>query len=209
MSVINRIAFYQNRRDEVPNQELARDLAANRDQVGVNEIAHYLQDRNQGIQNDCLKVLYEVGYLEPALIMGFMDDFLALLMSKENRIVWGSMIALSTISVLQASAIYARREQIIQCMAKGSVITVDNGIKTLAQVASQSEEYRTTLFPYLIHHLQSCRAKEVPQHGEKILVAVSRDNKVSYIQTLESRLDGLTTSQAARVKKLIKQAVKL
>ena len=28
MSTLERIAFYPNRRDEVPNQELARDLAA-------------------------------------------------------------------------------------------------------------------------------------------------------------------------------------
>jgi len=31
MSVLDRIAHFQNRRDEVPNQELARDLAKKKD----------------------------------------------------------------------------------------------------------------------------------------------------------------------------------
>ncbi len=35
MSVLNGIAYYQNRRDEVPNQELARRLAESGDEQGL------------------------------------------------------------------------------------------------------------------------------------------------------------------------------
>ena len=42
MSVLNRLATSLGRRDEVPNQELARDLAAKKDKVGVREIAENL-----------------------------------------------------------------------------------------------------------------------------------------------------------------------
>jgi hypothetical protein len=65
MSVINQIAFYSGRRDEVPNQELAKKLAETRDREGLREIAAHLMDKNPSIQSDCLKVLYETGYLEP------------------------------------------------------------------------------------------------------------------------------------------------
>jgi len=39
MIVLNRIAYFQNRRDEVPNQELARELAESDNHVGIQEIA--------------------------------------------------------------------------------------------------------------------------------------------------------------------------
>ena len=42
MSVIDKLAYSLGRRDEVPNQELARDLAAKRDKAGIREIAENL-----------------------------------------------------------------------------------------------------------------------------------------------------------------------
>jgi len=42
MSSLDRIAYFQGRRDAVPTQELARDLAAREDQAGIREIAEAL-----------------------------------------------------------------------------------------------------------------------------------------------------------------------
>ena len=39
MSVLNKIAYYQNRRDEIPNQEVAQALAQTRSLVDIREIA--------------------------------------------------------------------------------------------------------------------------------------------------------------------------
>ena len=75
MTVLNQIAFYQNRRDEVPNQELARKLAAAKDTAGIQEIAENLWNKNKNIQSDCLKVLYEIGYIDPELIADYVDGF--------------------------------------------------------------------------------------------------------------------------------------
>ena len=36
MSILNKIAFHQNRRDEVPNQDVARELAQSRNQAEMN-----------------------------------------------------------------------------------------------------------------------------------------------------------------------------
>ena len=62
--VLNKISYYQNVRGEVPNQELARELAETRNTAGIQEIAAHLWDKNKIVQSDCLKVLYEIGYLE-------------------------------------------------------------------------------------------------------------------------------------------------
>lgn len=208
MSVLNRIAYCQNRRDETPNQELAMELAELRDEAGIREIAQNLWHKNSNIQSDCLKVLYEIGYRNPELIAEYAGDFLKLLHSRHNRLVWGSMIALSTIAELKAGLLYEHLAEIQAIMAEGSVITVDNGVKTLALIAGQNEAYRREIWPFLLRHLKTCRSKDIPQHAEKIAVAVNAPNKQAFIDVLESRRGELTSSQAARVKKIIKSVGK-
>lgn len=206
MSVINKIAFFQNRRDEVPNQELAKDLVKNNDKKGVREIAENLWNTNQNIQNDCIKVLYEVGYLNPKLITPYVDDFLKLLKNKNNRLVWGGMTALSAIAEVSAKELFTHHLEIRKATDNGSVITKDNGVKTLAVIASANDEYSLELFPYLLNLLATCRPKDVPQYSEKILVAVNDNNKKKFIQVLEKRMSDLTSSQLARVKRVAKEA---
>ena len=208
MSVLYKITFLQNRRDELPNQELAQALAQSRNQADIREFAENLWNKEPAVQSDCLKVVYELGYLAPELIADYVDDFLKLLKHRNNRMVWGGMIALSTVADLKAAEIFPHVNEIVQVMEKGSVITMDNGIKSLALVASQKDEYRTVIFPYLLDHLKTCRPKEVPQHAEKSLPAVTPGNKSDFVHVLEKRLEDMTASQAARLKKIIKAAEK-
>ena len=206
MSVLNKIAFFQHRRDEVPNQRLAKELAQARDKKGIQEIAKHLWSENPDVQTDCLKVLYEIGYLDPKLIAGYADDFLKLLHSKNNRLVWGSMIALSTIAGIKAKELYPHHPEIMAAMDKGSVITQDNGVKTLALIASAGHSYQRSIFPYLLKHLATCRPKDVAQHSEKTLVAVTAANKGEFNKVLEKRLSHLAPSQVSRVRRVIKAA---
>jgi hypothetical protein len=206
MSVLNKIAYFQNRRDEVPNQRLAAELAKTKDTKGIREIAENLRNGNPNIQADCLKVLYEIGCINPKLVSGYVDDFLELLKSKNNRLVWGAMIGLSTIAGEQSAAIGSHADAIMETMNKGSVITVDNGIRTLAVVASKQPRLKKRLVAFLFDHLRMCRAKDVPQHSEKILVAVDSGSKSQFIKVLESRLSEFNASQARRVSRLIRRA---
>jgi len=208
MSALNRIAYYQNRRDEVPNQELARELAEKKDRKGIREIAQNLWSDNANVKSDCLKVLYEIGYLDPTLVAAYVDDFLKLLKSKNNRLVWGSMIALSTIAALKADEIYTHLAEIQSTMQAGFVIAKDNGVKILAVVAAQKEAYRRKIFPDLLQHLATCRPKDVPQHAEKIVVAVNARNRDEFSAVLQTRMVDLSASQATRVRKTMKEAEK-
>ena len=204
MSVLNRIACLQRRRDEVPNQELARELVEHKDREGIEEIARNLWNKDVDIQNDCIKVLYEIGYLAPELISLYTPDFLKLLKSPNNRIVWGSMLALSTVAVLQADEIFPHIGEVMHAMEQGSVITCDNGVKVLAAVASVNDEYMGTIFPFLLKHLDSCRPKDVPQHAENMAAAVDSGVKGDFIHVLESRLEEMSAAQAARLRKVIR-----
>ena len=206
MSALTKIAYYRDRRDEIPNQELARELAQTRNTADIREIAENLWNKEANVQSDCLKVLYELGYLAPDLIADYAENFLKLLNHRNNRMVWGSMIALSTIADLKAGELFPHYEEIVNVMNKGSIITMDNGIKTLALVASTNSSYNQKIFPYLLEHLATCRPKEVPQHAEKTLPAVNSDNKKVFIVVLEKRMEDMNGSQMARIKKTIKAA---
>lgn len=206
MSALERIAHFQNRRDEVPNQQLARDLATRQDHKGIREIADNLWNKDKDIQADCVKVLYEVGYVDPTLVSGYVEDFIKLLKSRNNRLVWGGMIALATVAELKADVVFAHFDDIRMAMDSGSVITVDNGVLALARAASRSDKYGRVIFPYLLKHLKTCRPKDVPQHAEKTLPAVSAANKAQFVAMLKARLDHLSGGGLARVKKVIRQA---
>ena len=208
MSVLNRISCLQDRRDEVPNQELARELAATENLDGIKEIAENLFNRDKNIQSDCIKVLYETGYIKSELIGEYVGDFIKLLKSRNNRLVWGAMIALAVVAAMKADVIYENLETIYSAMKQGSVITIDNGIKVLAAVASKNEEYNKSIFPYLIDHLKTCRPKDVARYAESTFVAVNVQNNGEFMEVLKGREVSLTSSELARVKKLYKVLTK-
>jgi len=209
MTILEQLACAQNRRDEVPNQILAKKLVENSDTESIAELVRHVWDKNPSVQSDCIKVLYEIGYLSPELIAPYIKEFIKLLASKHNRMVWGTMLALSTIAHLHPDYLYENLDVIKQAMADGSVITVDNGVKVLSMIAAAKLEFSHAIFPYLLRHLRTCRSKEVPQHSESILVAVNKENCEAFIASLQERMPELTPSQATRVKKTIQKAKSL
>jgi hypothetical protein len=206
MSVLAKISFYQGRRDEVPNQELARELAQQKDRDGLREIADNLWNNNPNIQSDCLKVLYETSYLAPELVADYTGDFLQLLNSRNNRLVWGGMIALAAIAPIRSDQIYQQVDQIIKLLETGSVITVDNAVKVLSALAAANHDHSLVIFPRLLHHLEFCRPDAVARHAEYSLPAVNTGNKTLFLQVLEKRMIDLRGAQVTRVKKIIQQA---
>jgi len=66
--MIEKLAYRLGRNDEVPNIELAELLCQNEDVRGISAIVEGLKGRDKAIANDCIKVLYEIGYRKPFLI---------------------------------------------------------------------------------------------------------------------------------------------
>ncbi|HEX8993235.1 MAG TPA: hypothetical protein VF784_16250 [Anaerolineales bacterium] len=206
MNALERTAHAQHRRDEVPNQELARDLAATKDRDGICEIAENLGNRNKSIQADCIKVLYEIGTIDPSLIAEYAEEFVKLLHSRNNRMVWGGMIALGTVAGLKPHVVLAHLDEIERAIETGSVITVDNGVEVLARAASRDEKNAREILPYVLEHLRTCRAQSIPPHAEKTLIAINAGNKARFINILNRRMNELTGAARARVQKVVKAA---
>ena len=209
MSVLNKIAYYQVRRDEVPNQVVARELAQTQNAADICEIVDNLGNQEPNVQSDCLKVLYELGYLAPELISEYVEEFLKLLNHRNNRMVWGGMIALSTIAGLQAEKIFPHVDEIIKTMEAGSVITNDAGIKTLIAVAARKYEYRLRIMPYLLERLANSRAVDAPRYAEIMLVAIGPDDQAEFIKIIDKWIKASSGARLARLQKVFKQAGKI
>lgn len=203
MPALEKIAFYRKRRDEVPNQELAKDLVRKKDKKGVAEIAAHLWDRNPNVRSDCLKVLYEVGYLEPALIVPYAGEFLRLLDDRANRMVWGAMIALALVADRKPKEVAARADQIMAAVETGTVITMVWGIRVLANASTKNAALKRKAFPFLLSILGKCIPRDVPTHAESMLPAAGPRDQKPLLAILKKREPEMTAAQKTRLRKVI------
>jgi len=203
--LIELLACKLGRNDEIPNIELAEKICSSMDKDGVSEIVGGVKSKEQAVANDCIKVLYEIGQRKPDLIADFADDFITALSDKNNRIVWGSMKALACITPIKPEALINRLPEIVTAYKKGSVITVDNSISVFAQLCKASSDCRATVFPILLDHLANCRAKEIPQHAERIAICIDSSNEESFRKAFVDRVGDLSESQKSRIVKLMNE----
>jgi hypothetical protein len=204
MSIISELASMQGRKDEEPNKELGKRLVETANLDGIKEAADNLRNENRKIQIDCLAVLEQVGLLDPGLIESYLEEFLRLIFGKDNRLIWAAMINIALIADRKPDQIINRLDDIIGVIEKGSVITQDNGIKTLARAEAAKPKHNSLVFPYLIDQLNNCRPKSLPQYAESILVAVNPGNQTQYLAVLNKRLNDLSAAQGKRVNKIIR-----
>jgi hypothetical protein len=207
MSVLSEIAYYQNRRDEVPNQLLAEKLAKSGDTEGLDEIAAHLDDKNKSVASDCIKVLYETGYRKPELIRKYVNEFLILLSSKENRMVWGGMIALATIAEFKSVPIWKAIEQVLMTIQNGTVITQVWGIRLLAGLSKADKQYKERLLPVLFDYLENCRPVDFATRTETILPVISSaEERETMLQIIRMKEKELSDAQRSKLNRVLKKA---
>lgn len=204
MSIIDRLASSQGRRDEVLNQELAKEIVHARAKKTVQELVDNLSSK-KAIQNDCIKVLYEIGENTPELIADYVDEFTTCLESKNNRLQWGAMTALSKIAPQSPNEIYAILPDILSAAERGSVITKDRAVDILLALC-KTDHYAESAFALLIEQLLKGAVNQLPMYAEKAMTVVDESNKVTLINALISRLDDIEKeSKRKRVEKVIKK----
>jgi hypothetical protein len=208
MSVLPRLAASLNRRDEVPNQELARKIVQSNDRKAVQELIDNLQNKNKSIQGDCMKVLYEIGAKKPALIKDYIFDFVSLLHSKNNRLAWGGMMALNYITSVNPAAIYKLLPKLIDAANTGSVITRDNLVTILIKLEMQVE-FKGKGFPLLIDQLTDCPTNQLALYAENAIPVIDESNKLQLIRILEQRLPEMESeSKRKRITEVLKRISK-
>jgi hypothetical protein len=206
VSVLDQLATALNRRDEVPNQELARRIVREKDAAAVKELIENLHHKQKAIQSDCIKVLYEIGAANPDLISKYYREFGKLLESKHNRLVWGAMIALDTIAPKEPKGIYGMLSKILKVAdTSGSVIARDHAVGILVKLGSL-KPYKRTCLPLLIEQLISCPNNQFAMYVEMAAPVIDFDNRKRFQQVIERREPKLDKeSQRKRVANVLRK----
>jgi hypothetical protein len=205
MKAIDFIAANLKKRDEKANEQLALEIIKGTHHDWIKELVDNLSNKDKNIQSDCIKVLYEIGENgSPHLIAPYLNDFGNLLNSKNNRLIWGAMIAIDMIASVNPKGVYDLLPFIQKTIAQGSVITVDHGVGILARLSIHQDLAKKT-FPLLIEQLEKCPVKQLPVYAEKSIAAIRPADRKLFAELLESRLPEIDKeSRKKRIEKIIK-----
>ncbi len=203
-SWIQYLAYSLGKNDEGPNITLAKRIASENLDDAVKEMVGLLRHKTSGVRSDAIKVLYETGERNPGLIAPHGKVFLELLKHKDNRLRWGAMAALATISEVKAQWIAGYLPEILNAMDEGTVITRDKGISILVQVA-RLKKYHADMMELLLHQIEMAPVNQVNQYAEKTAEVITPSYVPKLIKVLESRQDVMEIpSKRKRSEKLIK-----
>jgi hypothetical protein len=206
--VTAQLASSLGRADEQPNIELAEAIVASKNVNGVRELVDLLNSKNKALKSDALKALYEVGNRAPDLIAPFLAQFKNLLTSPDNRMVWGAMCAIDTITSVKPEAVYMMLPQIMAAVDKGSVITRDHAVKALVKLAGE-ERFAKTTMPLLLEQLRSAPVNQLPMYAELVAPVATGAAMKDVAGILSLRLNDLpTAAKIKRVEKVLKQLAK-
>ncbi len=204
MTVLNQLASASGLKGSEANIRLAKELSVSKNPAAVKELVANLSNKDKNIQSDCIKTLYELGYLAPAMIADYYAGFISLLTSRNNRLIWGAMIALATITELKHREIFDSLDRIMFTVGMGSIITIDNGVEILS-LLNKHHSYFDTTDPLLAELLWKCPIKQLPMYMEKAQVSVNYRNKEIYLSIIEKRLPECDSdSQVKRLEKCMK-----
>jgi hypothetical protein len=206
MSVLDKLASALERNDERPNVELAEALVAKPDKEAIARLADALSTGTVAVQNDAIKVLYEIGERAPELVAPHADTFFALLKSKNNRNVWGAMSAIDTIAGVRAKDVAIHLKDILGAADKGSVIAKDKAMSTLAKLAQAGE---AKAMPALLERLKDAAPNQFPMYAELAATAVATAHKAKLVAIIEARFKTVDAgAKKARVEKVLRNLAK-
>lgn len=204
-SVIDQLASSLGQRDEKPNIDLAVKIADSGNEEQLNELFSLLAGKKPALRNDAIKVIYEVGERKPDMISNHVKDFIQLLQHKDNRMKWGAMTALSSISKTQPKRLVPFIVHVVDAMDAGSVITRDHGIFILSHIATLPKQHKDCM-ELLLEQLEKAPVNQLPMYAEKTAEVVTLPFVKPMVRILKARKDVMEIpSKAKRIEKVIKQ----
>jgi hypothetical protein len=127
--------------------------------------------------------------------------FLALLGSRNNRLVWGAMHAVASVTSLKPKEVAAALPAILAAADNGSVIARDHCISILAHLARSGHK---PALPILLDRLEHAAPNQFPMYCELALPAIGRADAGRFRAILETRLKKIDApAKRARVEKVL------
>ena len=209
MNISDRFSSALGRRDEEPNKRLAREISIAHDKTAIRELVKILCSQPApDTLADAIKVLEMVGEQQPALAHPAFPALIPLIRHPENKIVWRSMAALSTIASYHTEECFQHLGLILKVMDRGSVITRDHGFRILLML--YQDRFRDALLPLLKEQLLSSPDNQLGQYAEKWMAVIARGDLPDLRHVLEIRLQDLVNpSHQKRIARVLMKLNKM
>lgn len=203
MSLSERFSSALGRRDEEPNKAIALEIVRSNNAEAVQELIELLKNpANTHILADAIKVLEMIGAENPDLAKPAFSELFPLIQHPENKIVWRTMSALSTISQFAREQCFHHLGLLLQTMGHGSVITRDHGFKVLLVLYNH---YPEDLLPILNEQILAAPDNQLGQYAEHWMKVIDRSHVHLLIRALEARHHDLTNpSHQKRISRVLR-----
>lgn len=204
-SVAQRLASALGHRDEEPNIALAAALVDAGDKRSIADLVDLTQTGGKAVQNDAVKVLYEIGACDPSLIAAHGEAFVALLSGRNNRLIWGAMTALREISRIDPDFVFRHIDAIGDAADRGSVIAKDQWVNILITLAGH-EQWVERALAELLDQLKTCALNQLPMYAERSVLVVPAYLREQFGACLRGRLDeDMKPGKRKRLEKVLKR----
>ena len=193
------------RRDQAPNRALAEKIATSNDRSAVADLLDLVAGGKAAEKNDAIAVVYEAGRINPALIVPHREALLDLLVSKNNRVLWGALTALDIICDVDPAPLMARLGEMLDAADRGSVIAKDRTMSILVKLNAHPE-YAPIVTPVILQRLQNAPTNQFPTYAQMVATNLAADHVPQLINILEKRRTSISyPSKIRTIDKLLKR----
>ena len=187
MPIQDQLAYSLGRKDQAPNKSLAKKIADSEDELRLSELIQFFDSKpHKELQKDCSLTLAWIAERNPKMIAPYVDYLMDKLNDPINRVIWGSMIALSSIAHLTQDQLYQALPAILDAMDKGTVVTRDHGYRILI-VLYQNNKYQEDVFLLVLEQIAKAPSNQLGQYTENLIAVLDRSHKEQLLTVLEDR----------------------
>lgn len=205
MPIQDHLSSSIDRRDQEPNKQLAVRIATGEYQV--KELIDFLKTQpKRQFQQDAILTLAYTAEKNATLVAPYGEFLSRQLDSKFNRVVWGSMIALSHLTKVIPELLFHSLSVILQTMETSTVVARDHGFKILIGLYTL-DEYQDQVTPLIAEQIQIAPDNQFGQYTERWMEVIIPKHRNQLIAIMEQKRQELTN--AIHLKRLDKNLRKL
>lgn len=209
MPIQDHLAYTLGRKDQEPNRLLANEIAETEDVERLDELILFFETQpHKEHQKDCSLTLAWIAEINPKLIAPKVQYLIGKLKDPINRVIWGSMIALSGIAKYAQDELFQALPKILDAMDAGTVVTRDHGYRILIDLY-QNKKYQSDVFLLILEQLTKAPSNQLGQYTEKLIMVMVPEHRDKVISVLEERRgDVIDPHHTKRLEKNLKKLYK-
>lgn len=189
---------------------LAREITDAEDTDRLEELIAFFETKpHKELQKDCALTLAWIAEIKPEMVAPHVGYILGKLNDPINRVIWGSMIALSGIAHLVHEQLFKALPVILDAMDAGTVVTRDHGYRILITLY-QNKKYQEDVFMLILEQIMKSPSNQLGQYTEKLIAVMETTHKPQLVGVLEERQqDVVNEHHLNRLNKNLKKLNKL